>query len=204
MVTSNIPQDGQRALPGDTWRWWEGRLPAFSPVMEGGGGTPVTLGIIAGLSLIMAIAGFRLMDSRGIDSFGPALILLAVLVFFTLLTWVLIKEGLRPSAVLFYITPKGVGILPSPAQRRLDARMAWLSRLVFLLTWKGGQWGAFEPYTTWKSVRRVRVDEAAREILITGGPWHVRLPCRESDFAEVRDYVLEATARLAPRARITS
>lgn len=202
MTSTGVSQDWRKDLPKDTLIWWEGLQPAFTAVMEGGGGSPTSVGTIAGISVLMAAIGFRMMDTRGIDSFGPALIFLSILVFFTLLLWVLIKEGLRSRRVAFVLTAKGAGILPSDAQRRLDERMGWISRLVFLLTWKGGQWGAYAPFTPWKSVRKVVLMPGAREILITGGAWHIRLYCGEAHYEPARKLILEKIARSAPKARI--
>lgn len=202
MTPAQSSQEWRKDLPKNTLIWWESQQPAFTPVMEGGGGTLSALSLIAGISVFMAVIGFRMMDTRGIDSFGPALIFLSILVFFTLLLWVLIKEGLRSRHVAFVLTARGAGILPSDAQRRLDARMGWISRLVFLLTWKGGQWGAYAPFTPWKAVRKVVLIPENDEILLTGGAWHIRLLCGEAHYEPARKLILEKIAQSAPKARI--
>ncbi len=162
---------------------WPGRVSRFARLREGGPGRPV---LLLGMTAVAACLGLRgriIMEGQGMNSPGPAMILLGFLWLGFLLVWLLIKAGLRDTQVTFYMSGQGVGIQTSKAQKQLDRRIGVLTRLVFLSTLKGGQWSAWQPFTPWKKVKRVEVNRKAREILICGGPWDVRLTCTEENFS---------------------
>lgn len=156
---------------------------------EGGPGRPLTLAIIAGIAGAMAYQGVRMVERDGIDGAGPALLLVAIVLILFLALWLLIKAALRSTQVTFVVSEEGVAIQPSQRQKRLD----WWTWLVtwsaFLVSWKGGQWSAWQPFTPWKAVRRVAVDERARHIVISGGPWDIRLVCTAENFPHAIELV---------------
>ncbi len=178
-------------LPPDVEYSWPGQLPGFQAAREGGPGKPKTLIIWTAISVAMFIYGSWQMDKEGIDSFGPALIFLSILVFFSLLLWVIIKEWARPKSVLFFYSHRGVGILPSQKQAQIDQNMKFISRMVFLLTWKGGQWSDFRPYTTWKSVKKVTLEPDLAQMSITGGAWDIRLCIEPENFDWLKEQILQ-------------
>lgn len=162
---------------------WEGRVDRFSSLMEGGPGRPKTLGILASTGFGLLAAGIMRLGVLG-DAW-PVMIVLGAFVLLTLVFWVLIKAGMRSRDVVFVIDRKGVHIKPSAAQRSLDRRLHWLMLMVFWLTLKGGQWAAWAPMTPWREVRSVRVERAAKQVLVRGGAWHIRLMCTAENFDEV-------------------
>jgi hypothetical protein len=174
---------------------WHGRLSRFSPVREGGPGRRSTLvgWLLANLATLWW--GIRLVEQHGIDGIGPAAVVIAAASLLIQITWVLIKAVLRPLAVTFCVDARGVEILPSKEQRSLDRKLRRVSLVVFWLTWRGGQWSEWKPSTPWKQVKRVVVDEIAREVLVQGGPWDIRLLAMEEKFAAV----CEAVAQRAPK-----
>ncbi len=176
---------------------WHGFVPLFAPCREGGPGRPLTLLIWVQAVFVLGIAGSHLMEKEGISSPGPAMIFLAFFLGAFLLVWILVKVVLRNRKVTFYLSPGGVGLIPSQAHRRLDRIMAWLTHLAFLLTWKGGRWVAWRPSTRWRSVRRVRINERTHEILIIGGPWDIRLPCPDGSFQRIARLVSQHLPRQA-------
>lgn len=192
----------QYQLPHDVEYSWPGQLPRFQAALEGGPGKPITLLIWTVISVGMFIYGSWLMNEEGIDSFGPALIFLSILVFFSLLLWVVIKEWIRPKHVLFFYSQRGVGILPSQKQARIDQHMKFISRMVFLLTWKGGQWSDFRPYTTWKSVKKVILEPHLAQIVVTGGAWHIRLCTDQANYDWLKEQILQHLAASGSRYKL--
>lgn len=190
-------------LPKDVLLHWSARLRFFSRVLEGGPGKPATLALWAGLLLAAGWQGIRWTEQRGIGGAGPALIFLSAAGCLFLLVWLLVKGVLRGRAVVFYLSGKGVGILPSPRQETVDQWMGILAWLSFLATFRGGTWSAWRPFTPWKDVRRVEVRDPERELLIKGGAWHIRLTCGGELYGAVKRQVLER-ARAAARGCVVS
>ena len=186
-------------LPNDALLSWSGTLRRFSRMREGGPGRPVSLAVTTLLALGLGYWGIDLLEKRGIDSFGPAMVFISVFWLLFLILWVLIKAGLRDNRVHFYISKRGVGIIPSSDQKKLDRKIGIITRIVFLLTFKGGQWSAWQPFTPWKSVRRVEIDHEALEILIHGGNWDIRLPCSRDIFPKAYNIIQEL---VPPRTRL--
>ncbi len=176
-------------LPKDVLLQWPGRLSRFSRALEGGPGTPRTLTVMAVLATAVVWQGARIVDRSGIESAGPALVLIGGAWLLFLLVWVLIKAGLRDPAVVFYVTEQGAGILPSARQRSTDRGVGFLMWLVFLITFKGGQWSAWHPFTRWKEVRRVEANDFTRHVLISGGAWDVRLICEADNYDAVKSLI---------------
>jgi len=171
-------------LPNDALLSWSGTLLRFSRVREGGPGRPISLAVTTLLALGMGYWGIDLLEKRGIDSFGPVMVFISVFCLLFLILWVLIKAGLRDNRVHFYISKRGVGIIPSSGQKKLDRNIGIISRIVFLLTFKGGQWSAWQPFTPWKSIRRAAIDHQTLEIILYGGNWDIRLHCNKENFSE--------------------
>ncbi len=166
---------------------WKGKVPRLSRLREGGPGRPVWLLGMAAAAAGLGLWGRSMMDAQGMNSPGPALILLCLLWLVFLLVWVLIKSGLRDTQVTFYISKHGVGIKPSESQKQLDRRIGVLTRLVFFSTLKGGQWAAWQPFAAWKEVKQIDVNWDKKELLVRGGPWDVRLACTEKNFSSILD-----------------
>ncbi|RQD83231.1 MAG: hypothetical protein D5R96_03340 [Methanocalculus sp. MSAO_Arc2] len=164
---------------------WSGKLPTFGPVREGGPGTLPVLIVFHAIGAFLVLYGIYLIDTKGIGSAGPALVFFGILLLGTLILWVIIKGILRDNAVTFIVNDKGVKIVPSAGQRALDKKMKRLSHIVFLYTWKGGQWSLWEPFTRWKDMRRVLVNNQTREIVLSGGAWDIRLVCPPDIFQTV-------------------
>jgi hypothetical protein len=164
---------------------WQGRLPLFSPVREGGPGRRSTLigWLLANLGTLWW--GIRLVEQQGIDGIGPAAVVIAAASLLIQIIWILIKAVMRPLAVTFCVDARGVEILPTKEQRSLDRQMRRVSLVVFWLTWRGGQWSNWKPSTPWKQVKRVVIDEIAREVLVQGGPWDIRLLNMDDQFTDV-------------------
>ncbi len=179
--------DNEGTKPDQSRFSWKGKVPRFSRLREGGPGRPIWLLGMAAAAAGLGLLGRSMMDAQGMNSPGPVLILLSLLWLVFLLVWVLIKSGLRDRQVTFYISKPGVGIQPSESQKQLDRRIGVLTRLIFLSTLKGGQWSAWQPFTPWKEVKKIDVNQAKREILVRGGPWDVRLACTEKNFPSVLD-----------------
>ena len=179
--------DNEGTKPDQSRFSWKGKVPRFSRLREGGPGRPVWLLGMAAAAAGLGLLGRSMMDAQGMNSPGPALILLSLLWLVFLLVWVLIKSGLRDRQVIFYISKQGVGIKPSESQKQLDRRIGALTRLIFLSTLKGGQWAAWQPFTPWREVKKIDLNQAKREILVGGGPWDVRLACTEKNFPSVLD-----------------
>lgn len=165
------------------------RLKKFSRVMEGGAGRPLTLLIHFICILIMLISGIHLMNGEGISSGGPALIFLSIFWGLTLLFWIIIKAGLRDTNVQINIDSAGVEMLPSARQKNTDRKIGILMLIVFLLTFKGGQWTAWQSSVKWKKVRKIKFYDSRKEILIKGGPWDIRIPCRAEDYQMLCEFV---------------
>lgn len=161
--------------------------------MEGGPGQPLTLLLMALSGLGLGYIGILLMDRRGVDSPGPAIIFIAFFWLLFVVFWVLIKGLLRSRDVVFAISEKGVAILPSLKQTQMEQRLGLLSQIVFLLTYKGTRWAAWKPFTPWKAIRRVDTDMRSGEILIRGGIWDIRLVCSGEQFDRLRELVFEKT-----------
>ena len=166
---------------------WSGKVSRLTRLREGGPGRPAWLLGLAAAAAGLGLWGRSMLEAQGMNSPGPAFILLSLLWLVFLLVWVLIKAGLRDTQVTFCISDKGVGIEPSESQKQLDRRIGVLTRLVFFSTLKGGQWAAWHPFTPWNQVNKIDVNQEKGEILIRGGPWDVRLICREENFARVLD-----------------
>ena len=166
---------------------WSGKVPRFARLREGGPGRPVWLLGMTVAAVGLGLWGRSIMEGQGMNSPGPALILLSLLWLVFLLVWILIKAGLRDTQVTFYISEQGVGIQPSERQKQLDRRIGVLTRLVFLSTLKGGQWAAWQPFAPWKDVKRIDVSRDKKELLVRGDPWDIRLACTEENFSSVLD-----------------
>jgi hypothetical protein len=173
---------------------WRGTLPWFAPMAEGGPGQPLTLGIQAVLALALGGFGVHLIETRGIDSGGPPLVLLAIGWGLFLVVWLLIKGVLRGRDVEFILSDKGVEICPPRRQQNLDRGMKVVSRLVFLLTYKGGQWSDWHPATRWKDVRTAEYDEVRRHIVLRGGAWTIRLVCGSDEYGRAAEIIREQLA----------
>ncbi|TVQ71417.1 MAG: hypothetical protein EA373_04525 [Oceanospirillales bacterium] len=184
----------QKAVPAikkkvDSPFKWKGEVPRFSRFREGGPGRPLSLLILAIIGLLLILGGNSLMESKGITSSGPALILFGFCVLGFVMIWVFIKTLLRKRDVTFIVDSKGVAIRPSPQQRKLDKWLFWASMFQFWMTWRGGIWTPWVPVTRWKEVRRVEYDDEAREILVRGGEWDIRLMCTAENYEAVREAV---------------
>jgi hypothetical protein len=177
--------------PSDVLHTWSGTTARFSRLIEGGPGRVGTLLILTAIIGLTFWQGIHLTESSGIDSAGPALILVAGSLGTFLLAWLLIKAVLRSTAVVFYVSDRGVGVLPSIEQRQLDASIRWVTTVAFWLTWKGGQWSSWEPFTVWNQVRQVEATDANHEILVVGGPWDIRLACTAVNYDTVRNLIRE-------------
>ncbi len=159
---------------------WEGTLPRFSSMREGGPGRPWAL-----LTLALIGGGLIALGTRRLEEGAPdagAFIFLGAFLLLFLAFWLLVKAILRPLEATFVLHHRGIEIVPSPRQRALDRRTRALVQLAFLLTFKGGQWADWTPHTRWKDVRKVIINEQRREICIRGGPWDLRLPCAPDNF----------------------
>jgi hypothetical protein len=167
--------------------FWRGEVPRFARLREGGPGRPAWLLGMAVAAVGLGLWGRTMMEGQGMNSPGPALVLLSLLWLVFLVIWMLIKAGLRDTQVVFCLSDKGVGIEPSESQKQLDRRIGVLTRLVFFSTLKGGQWAAWYPFTPWKDVKKMDIHPEKQEILIRGGPWDVRLICTEENFSRVLD-----------------
>lgn len=172
---------------------WKGEVPRFSRFREGGPGRPLSLLIITMVGLMLIVGGNSLMNTNGITSSGPALLMFGFVVLGFVLLWVFVKTVLRNRDVTFVVDSKGVAIRPSPQQRRLDKRLFWLSMFLFWTTWRGGIWTPWVPVTRWKEVRRVEYDDDAHEILVCGGEWNIRLVCTAENYKAVCEAVESAT-----------
>lgn len=168
---------------------WKGEVPRFSRFREGGPGRPLSLMILTGFGMLLIMGGNSLMDSNGMTSSGPALILFGFCVLGFVVIWVFVKTFIRNRDVTFVVDSKGVAIRPSPQQRRQDKRLFWISMFLFWATWRGGIWTPWVPVTRWKDVRRVEYDDEAGEILVRGGDWDIRLVCTPENYEEVREAV---------------
>lgn len=178
---------------------WNGTLPRFTPMIEGGPGTLRAIIAFGLFSLLLLFIGIHLTDAGGIDSAGPFLILISVLFLMFLVFWIVVKELSRGRDVTFLIHEKGIEIQPSARQEAVDAGMKVITHVGFLLTWKGGQWSAWAPYTPWKDIRRVEIDEQTKEILVHGGAWTIRLVCNGDTFEEAVSLIRE---RMPKRSKV--
>lgn len=167
------------------------RLKKFSRVMEGGAGRPLTLLIHFICILIMLISGIHLMNGEGISSGGPALIFLSIFWGFTLLFWIIIKAGLRDTNVQINIDSSGVEMLPSTKQKNIDKKLGVFMIIVFVITFKGGQWSSWQSSVKWKKVKKIVIYNANKEILIKGAPWNIRIPCPENDFIAIQEFIVK-------------
>lgn len=168
---------------------WQGQVPRFSRLREGGPGRPASLALLVVFGLVLLVIGKRVMEAEGISSAGPAAMLFGVCVLGFVVLWVFVKAVLRSREVTFVVDARGVAIRPSAQQRKLDKRLFWLSMFVFWATWRGAVWTAWAPVTRWKEVRRVEYDDAARQILVRGGAWDIRLMCTAENYAGVRELI---------------
>jgi len=171
------PPSGTPALPEGTILSWPGTVPRFGPMREGGPGTILSLTALFIIGCILVFFGISSTESDGIGSGGPFLILIGFLLFGFMAIWILIKGILRQRDVTFVIHEKGIEIIPSELQSSLDTWMATISRILFWITWKGGQWSAWAPCTPWGSIRKIMIDPVQKEIFISGGNWDIRLVC---------------------------
>ena len=174
MIEMNVLVADAESCEIETLRW-NGRVPRFASLREGGPGKLSTLMIWFSIAVAIGWRGAGLSDQRGTDGGGPAMILIAAGLMLFLVFWILIKVVLRSLEVTFSIDKKGVEIAPSQKQQTLDRRMRIVSLVTFWLTFKGGQWVRWHPVTLWKQVRSVKIDEIKQEILIRGGVWDIRL-----------------------------
>ena len=178
---------------------WTGTLPRFTPMVEGGPGTLRAIMTFGLFALFLLILGIHLTDAGGIDSAGPFLILISLLFLLFLVFWVVIKGFARGRDVTFLIHEKGVEIRPSARQEAVDAGMKVITHVGFILTLKGGQWSAWAPYTPWKDIRRIEIDEQTKEILVYGGAWTIRLVCTEDTFERAVSLIRE---RMPKRSKV--
>lgn len=165
------------------------KLRTFSRVREGGPGRPLTLMIHCIAIIILFLWGRAEMNSGGISSWGPAMVFISLFWAATLLFWIIIKAGLRDTNVHISIDASGVEMLPSARQKNTDRKIGILMLIVFLLTFKGGQWTAWQSSVKWKKVRKIKFFDSRKEILIKGGPWDIRIPCRAEDYQMLCDFV---------------
>lgn len=179
--------DNEGKEPDQSQLSWSGKVPRFARLREGGPGRPVYLLGMTAAAAGLGLWGRSMMEGQGMNSPGPALILLSFMWLGFLLVWLMIKAGLRDRQVTYSISPKGVSVEPSERQKQLDRRIGVLTRLVFLGTLKGGQWAGWQPFAPWKEVRRIDVNRENKDILVRGGPWDIRLACTEDNFSQVLD-----------------
>lgn len=170
---------------------WNGTLPRFAPVMEGGPGRPAVLAVQVLAAVALAVLGQRNIEREGIGGFGPPVLFLACGWLLFLAFWVLVKGLLRGRDVAFVLSEAGVEVRPSERQRRLDRGMKFLSHLVFLLTFRGGTWSAWHPFTAWKDVRRAEFDDVGRTLRLWGGGWTIRLVCGPGEYEQAAAIVRE-------------
>lgn len=168
------PVDPDAETSSDDLRWL-GWLPRFSGVREGGPGKPISLSMCLLAVIGMGAWGLRTMDRDGIDSGGPALVLVAATLLAAMFFWFLIKAVLRPLGVTFSVTEKGIEAIPTKQQQDLDRGMRLISLVIFWFTYKGGQWSRWHPVIRWKEVRSVAFDDDKEELLVRGGVWDIRL-----------------------------
>ncbi len=178
---------------------WAGTLPRFAPLREGGPGKPASLVVMLAMALALVAGGIRLLARQGMDGAGPVLFFLGCAWLLFLAFWVFIKAGLRGRAVSFVLGDRGVEIVPSARQERMDRWMRFIALITFLFTRKGGQWSAWHPYTPWKDVRRVEIDETSGQIVVGGGAWDIRLICGGSHLEQAHGIILD---RIPPRAKV--
>lgn len=184
---ASVPASGRAARPAPPpLQRWDGQVPRFSRFREGGPGRPASLAVLSGIGVLLIVMGQRSIEADGISGGGPAMLLFGIVVLGFVALWLLIKAGLRSRDVTFVVDAKGVAIQPSARQRRLDKRLFRLSLLLFWMTWKSAVWSAWAPVTRWKEVRSIAYDDGAREILVRGGAWDIRLVCTEGNYAAVR------------------
>ncbi len=165
---------------------WKGEVPRFSSFREGGPGRPASLTVLSGIGVLLIVFGQSAIEAGGISGGGPAALLFGVVVLGFVALWVFIKAVLRSREVTFVVDAKGVAIRPSTQQRKLDKKLFWLSMLLFWVTWRGAIWTAWAPVTRWKEVRSIEYNDSARQILVRGGAWDIRLICSAENYAEVR------------------
>ena len=182
MIDKEIPQkpeppSGTSALPKGTILSWPGTVHRFAPMREGGPGTILSLTALFIIGCILVFFGISSTESDRVGSGGPFLILIGALLFGFLVIWVFIKGILRRRDVTYVIHERGIEIIPSELQRSLDTWIATISRILFWITWKGGQWSAWAPCTPWRSIRKIIFDNTRKEIFIAGGNWDIRLVC---------------------------
>ncbi len=190
METKKNPE-GTPPLPGGTILFWPGTVPRFAPVREGGPGTVLSLTVLVIISCFLLFLGIRNTESAGIGSGGPFLLFSGLLLFGFLVIWILIKGILRHRDVTFIIHEKGIRIIPSGFQSSLDTWMAIISRILFWITRKGGQWSAWAPCTPWSSMRSIIIANKRKEIIILGGNWDIRLACNSEVFGSAVSIIQE-------------
>ena len=132
----------------------------------------------------------------GIGGFGPAMLLVSVLLLLGLGLWLVIKALLRRREVRFVLSEEGISIRRSQPQAKLDRSMRILAHVSFLATWSGGQWTAWQPVVRWRDVRAVRYLDAEREILATGGTWDIRLQCPADIHVQAVEIIRSRTGML--------
>jgi len=171
--------------------FFDTKLKKFSRAMEGGPGKPLTLLIHFVIIIFLFIFGKIKMDTAGISSGGPAIILLSVFWAATLIFWIIIKAGIRDTKVHINIDATGIEMLITAKQKNTDRKLQMMMLLVFLFTFKGGQWSSWESSVKWKKVKKVIFYDQKQEILIKGGPWDIRIPCDENNYQSLSDFILE-------------
>ncbi len=165
------------------------KLQTFSRVREGGPGRPLTLLIHCIAIFILFLMGRTELNSAGISSWGPAMVFLSLYWAATLLFWIIIKAALRDTNVHISIDSSGIEMLPSARQKNTDRKIGILMLIVFLLTFKGGQWSAWQSSVKWKKVKKIKFFDHKKEILIKGGPWDIRIPCRTEDYKMLGEFI---------------
>jgi hypothetical protein len=176
---------------------WTGELPRFSSLREGGPGRPASLAVMTAIAVGLFLWGVRLVGRHDMDSAGPALVFVSCAWLLFLAIWALIKAGLRDRRVCFVLGEKGVEIVPSKRQEKVDRRIRWVALITFLFTWKGGQWASWHPLTAWKDVRSVELDEISGQIVVGGGASDIRLICPKPHFDQAKSIILERVPRRA-------
>lgn len=159
---------------------WDGELERFAPVLEGGPGRLSSLLLLDLLGLGLLFWGFVSMDQE--PNNGLVFMLLGGLLIVGLGLWILAKALLRSTRCTFILDAQGVAITPV-ANQQLDKRRQLLTR--FWPKGKGCKSTAWAPMTRWSQAKSVKVFESKRQILITGGPCHIRLHCTQENFDTV-------------------
>jgi hypothetical protein len=88
-----------------------------------------------------------------------------------------------------YISQLMHQVLPSAKQKNMDKKLGFVMLLVFLLTFKGGQWSSWQSSVKWKKVKKVVFYDLTMEILVKGGPWDIRIPCSSENYSQLKVFI---------------